>query len=102
MTGEITLGEFVMPVGGIKEKTMAARRSGVTTLVFPAGNRKDVEVWSGCVCVCVFVCFDACCAQELPAHLVEGLTIHFAETYDDVYRVAFEPISAPESTSSLS
>ena len=44
MTGEITLGGFVLPVGGIKEKTMAARRSGVTTLVFPAGNRKDVEV----------------------------------------------------------
>lgn len=75
MTGEITLGGFVLPVGGIKEKTMAARRSGVTVLVFPAGNKKDVE--------------------ELPGHLTDGLAIHFAETYDDVYRVAFPAVEPP-------
>ena len=44
MTGEVTLGGMVLPIGGVKEKVMAARRSGVTTLVFPFGNKKDVEV----------------------------------------------------------
>ncbi len=46
MTGEISLGGKVLPVGGIKEKTMAAKRSasGVTVLVFPVGNKKDVDV----------------------------------------------------------
>jgi Lon-like ATP-dependent protease len=41
MTGEITLTGKVLPVGGIKEKDIAARRAGVKTLVFPEGNRKD-------------------------------------------------------------
>jgi predicted S18 family serine protease len=50
MTGEISLGGKVLPVGGIKEKTMAAKRSGVTTLVFPAGNKKDVDVRAVAVC----------------------------------------------------
>ncbi|CAK4657404.1 hypothetical protein AeMF1_019406 [Aphanomyces euteiches] len=70
MTGELSLTGKVLPVGGIKEKTIAARRSGVTTLVLPAGNRKDFE--------------------ELPDHLKEGLDVHFANVYDDVYHVAFE------------
>ncbi len=44
MTGEVSLNGKVLPVGGIREKTMAAKRSGVNTLVFPAGNKKDVDV----------------------------------------------------------
>lgn len=96
MTGEITLGGFVLPVGGIKEKTMAARRSGVKTLVFPAGNKKDVEVSLYCADLIGgprasrFVCVCVCVIQELPTHLVEGLDIHFANTYSDVYKVAFD------------
>lgn len=56
-------------MGGIKEKTIAARRSHITCLVFPAGNKRDFD--------------------ELPAYLKEGLEVHFAETYSDVFNVAF-------------
>ncbi|MBN2645797.1 MAG: endopeptidase La [Desulfuromonadaceae bacterium] len=69
MTGELTLTGQVLPIGGVKEKTIAARRSGLKALIFPESNRKDFE--------------------ELPAHLREGLEVHFAKTYDDVYAVAF-------------
>ncbi|KAF0691552.1 hypothetical protein As57867_017195, partial [Aphanomyces stellatus] len=70
MTGELSLTGKVLPVGGIKEKTIAARRAGVTTIVLPAGNQKDFD--------------------ELPDYLKDGLDAHFAKTYDDVYKVAFE------------
>ena len=75
MTGEVSLTGKVLPVGGIKEKTMAARRSGVTCLVFPAQNRKDWE--------------------ELADHLKEGMEVHFAERYEQVYEIVFgEELSA--------
>ena len=70
MTGEVSLTGRVLPVGGIKEKVMAARRSNVRTLVLPVGNRKD------------FV--------ELPEHLRDGLAVTYATVYADVARVAFE------------
>jgi ATP-dependent Lon protease len=70
MTGELSLTGKVLPVGGIKEKTIAARRAGVKTIVLPAGNEKDF--------------------QELPVYLKDGLTCEFAKDYDDVYRAAFE------------
>jgi len=69
MTGEITLLGKVLPVGGIKEKTIAARRSGVKILILPKGNEKDVH--------------------ELPEYLKEGLSIHFASEYADVQNVIF-------------
>jgi ATP-dependent Lon protease len=69
MTGELTLTGQVLPIGGLKEKTIAARRSGLKTLIFPESNRKDFD--------------------ELPDHLKEGLDVHFAKTYHDVYTVAF-------------
>jgi len=69
MTGEISLTGKVLPVGGIKEKTIAARRSGVTCLVFPIGNKKDFD--------------------ELPSYLREGLEVHFASRYDEVFDCAF-------------
>jgi len=43
MTGEITLSGLVLPVGGIREKTLAARRHGVKTIVLPARNMSDLE-----------------------------------------------------------
>ena len=69
MTGELTLTGRVLPIGGVKEKTIAARRAGLQTLLFPEGNRKDYE--------------------ELPDYLKEGLTVHFVRDYEDVYRLAF-------------
>mgnify|MGYP001176964017 CR=1 FL=1 len=70
MTGELTLTGQVLPIGGVKEKTIAARRSKLTTLIFPAGNRKDYE--------------------DLPDYLQEGIEVHFVKTYDDVFPIAFE------------
>eukprot|EP00753_Platysulcus_tardus_P015599 PLAT5119.1.p1 GENE.PLAT5119.1~~PLAT5119.1.p1 ORF type:complete len:890 (+),score=512.53 PLAT5119.1:56-2671(+) len=69
MTGEVTLTGLVLPVGGIKEKTIAARRAGVTTIIYPDANRKDYD--------------------ELPDYLKDGLNVHFAKTYDDVAAVVF-------------
>jgi ATP-dependent Lon protease len=69
MTGELTLTGRVLPIGGVKEKTIAARRSGMKILVFPHDNRKDFE--------------------DLPDYLKEGLEVHFVKTFDDVYRIVF-------------
>jgi len=69
MTGELTLTGQVLPVGGIKEKLIAARRVGCKVLIFPEGNRKDYD--------------------ELPEYLKKGLTIQFAESFDDVVKHAF-------------
>jgi Lon-like ATP-dependent protease len=65
MTGEVTLTGRVLPVGGIKEKTIAARRAGVRTLILPAANARDFE--------------------ELPAEVREGIAVHFVERYEQVY-----------------
>ena len=69
MTGELTLTGRVLPIGGVKEKTIAARRAGLKVLIFPEGNREDFA--------------------ELPDYLKEGLEVHFAREYRDVYKVAF-------------
>lgn len=70
MTGELSLVGKVLPVGGIKEKTIAAKRSGVKVLCLPKGNQRDFD--------------------ELPDYLREDIEVHFADTYDDVFAVAFE------------
>ena len=69
MTGELTLTGRVLPIGGLKEKLIAARRSGVEVLIFPKENLRDYD--------------------ELPPYLKKGLEIHFVEYYDDVFKVAF-------------
>ena len=69
LTGELSLSGRVLPVGGIKEKTIAARRSALTTLIFPEDNRKDFE--------------------ELPDYLKEGLKVHFAKDFEEAYSRAF-------------
>ncbi|MFW5823864.1 MAG: endopeptidase La, partial [Marinobacter sp.] len=69
MTGELTLTGHVLPVGGIREKVIAARRQKITTLMLPEANRGDYD--------------------ELPDYLKTGLTVHFARHYNDVYQVVF-------------
>ena len=68
MTGELTLTGRVLPIGGVREKVIAARRAGLARLIFPEGNRKDYE--------------------ELPDYLRKGLTVNFADHFDDVCRWA--------------
>lgn len=75
MTGELTLSGKVLRVGGIKEKTVAARREDVKTIVFPLSNKADYV--------------------ELKPHLRAGLTAHFVDHFDDVYRLAFADTDAP-------
>ena len=67
MTGELSLSGSVHPIGGLKEKTIAARRNGVKTLIIPAQNSKDLD--------------------EIPENIKKGITFHLAETMDDVIRV---------------
>jgi Lon-like ATP-dependent protease len=69
MTGEVSLTGKVLPVGGIKEKTIAAKRSGAGCLIFPSANQRDFE--------------------ELPEYLRESMEVHFVEHYDDVFDIAF-------------
>ncbi|HEY3174957.1 MAG TPA: endopeptidase La [Candidatus Polarisedimenticolia bacterium] len=68
MTGEITLRGKVLPVGGIKEKVLAARRAGVHTVILPARNEKDLV--------------------DIPESLRQDMTFHFVESLDDVLAIA--------------
>ena len=79
MTGEITLSGNVLPVGGIKEKFLAARRAGVQTIILPADNRQDVE-------------------EDLTPELTEGVTIHYASRIEDVLAVALPLLKARPDT----
>ena len=69
MTGELTLTGLVMPIGGVKEKTIAAKRAKVRKLVFPAENRNDFD--------------------ELPAHIRRGLQPFFVGTFQEILDVCF-------------
>lgn len=68
MTGEITLRGKVLPVGGIKEKILAAKRSGIKEIILSQKNQKDI--------------------QEIEKHYIKGLTFHYVTTVDDVLKVA--------------
>ncbi|HRX62066.1 MAG TPA: endopeptidase La [Candidatus Competibacter sp.] len=75
MTGELTLTGQVLPVGGIREKVIAARRVGIFEIILPEGSRGD--------------------AEELPDHIREGLTLHFVERLQQVVDLVFGPERAP-------
>lgn len=69
MTGELTLTGKVLPIGGLKEKLIAARRSKLNILIFPKENLRDYD--------------------ELPEFLKKGLEVHFVDNYDEVFKIAF-------------
>ncbi|KAL0328281.1 UNVERIFIED_CONTAM: Lon protease, mitochondrial [Sesamum calycinum] len=73
MTGEVTLTRKILPIGGyVKEKTIAARRSDVKTIIFPSANRRDFD--------------------ELAPNVKEGLEVHFVDDYAQIYNLAFGEI----------
>jgi ATP-dependent Lon protease len=73
MTGEISLRGLVLPIGGVKEKVLAALRAGITTVMLPARNRRDLE--------------------EIPADARERLTLVWVEHVDDALATALSPAS---------
>jgi ATP-dependent Lon protease len=70
MTGELTLTGKVLPIGGVKEKLVAAKRCGIKKVIIPKGNSRDLD--------------------ELQDHIKKGLDIHLVDHYDEVYAIAFE------------
>jgi ATP-dependent Lon protease len=68
MTGEITLSGNVLPIGGIKEKTLAAKRAGVTDIVLPAENKQNVE-------------------EDLTPEQLQGLTMHYVKTIEELLAI---------------
>ncbi|XP_053559005.1 lon protease homolog, mitochondrial isoform X1 [Bombina bombina] len=71
MTGEVSLTGKILPVGGIKEKTIAAKRAGVTCIILPSENKKDY--------------------YDLAPFITEGLEVHFVEHYSEIYDIVFSP-----------
>jgi ATP-dependent Lon protease len=72
MTGEITLSGRVLPVGGIKEKVLAARRSGIHTVILPKQNEKNIK-------------------EDLTDELRQGLTVHYVEEIEEAVKLALMP-----------
>jgi ATP-dependent Lon protease len=70
MTGEVTLRGRVLPIGGLKEKTLAAKRMGINRVIIPERNRKDLE--------------------DIPKYIKKDMEFVFAETMDDVLKVALK------------
>ncbi len=75
MTGEITLSGNVLPVGGIKEKVLAAKQAGVRDVILPAENKMNVE-------------------EDITPEQLQGLTVHYVSTFDEVLALALPPPAA--------
>ena len=78
MTGEITLTGQVLPIGGVRDKTLAAQRAGIKRVIIPHENEPDL--------------------QELPKETREGLDFVLANTLDDVLAAAFDGVSLAQRT----
>jgi ATP-dependent Lon protease len=73
MTGEITLSGNVLPVGGIKEKVLAAKRAGVKDVILPAENKTNLE-------------------EDLTKEQRENLAVHYVKTIDEALKVALPAV----------
>src|SRR5262245_26402760 len=76
MTGEITLRGKVLPIGGVKEKLLAAHRLGITTIILPRENEKDLA--------------------DVPKNVLEAMTVDLVEHVDQVLKIALVPPAAPQ------
>jgi ATP-dependent Lon protease len=84
MTGEITLRGKVLPIGGLKEKLLAAHRAGVTTIILPKDNEKDLA--------------------DIPKNVVDKMNVHLVETMEEVLQTALEgplPVLPPTPDSDI-
>jgi ATP-dependent Lon protease len=75
MTGEITLSGNVLPVGGIKEKVLAAKRAGVRDVILPAENRQSVE-------------------EDLDGNQLDGVTVHYVNSIDEALAISLPNATA--------
>jgi ATP-dependent Lon protease len=76
MTGEITLRGKVLPIGGVKEKLLAAHRAGIRNIILPKENEKDL--------------------QDLPPDILDSIKVNLVETMDEVLQVALERLPVPQ------
>jgi len=76
MTGEITLRGKVLPIGGVKEKLLAAHRAGIRNIILPKENEKDL--------------------QDIPQEILASMNINLVETMDEVLQVALERLPVPQ------
>jgi ATP-dependent Lon protease len=76
MTGEISLSGIVLPVGGIKEKVLGAKRAGILEVILPSENEANVK-------------------EDLQPHMLEGLQLHFVRTADQALEIALGKIDVP-------
>ncbi len=73
MTGEVTLAGLVLPIGGVKEKVLAARRSGIHRVILPQGNKKDL--------------------RDLPDHVRQEMQFHFVNRVEEVLSLVIPQIN---------
>ena len=76
MTGEISLSGIVLPVGGIKEKVLGAKRAGIREVILPSENEPNVK-------------------EDLPEHMLEGMQIHFVRTAEQALEIALGKFEKP-------
>jgi ATP-dependent Lon protease len=75
MTGEVTLSGRVLPIGGVKQKVLAAHRAGLKTVILPARNEADLD--------------------DVPEQVREDMTFHLVDQVDKVFELALEPALEP-------
>jgi len=76
MTGEITLRGKVLPIGGVKEKLLAAHRAGMKEVILPRENEKDL--------------------QDIPQDILDAMKVNLVETMDEVLQLALERVPVPQ------